>query len=430
VQDYPETTTLDLFRLGMRAAGEALRHPKSFDMGLVLHQWLSQMTVRHRSPNVRLKLPAAPMLLVTDREVSRHVLAAQPRHEGYGPGTMKRKGMSYLAPRALTIAEDVDWTRLRPFNERVLCAGRPHDFQAVFLGHVRRAFAGPLVSVEDIRDRMGRAMLAIVFGEGVAPERLASEVRAVFALVQNPVKRKLAGERGRRRVAALYASIRRMWDDGRGVADSSLLGLARGAGDSENVEVLLQQVPHWMFTFTGSGSDLLTRGLAMIGSRPDLLRRAREELSRGDKLDDPASIDALRYLEACLLEGARLYPPVRFTIHRAGAADSANGARITPGTELLQVFSLTQRDRAADPTADDFRPERWLSARPETEAMYPNLFLSGARRCPGRDLILFVCKAAAAHLLQTGLVVGTEKLATDPVPFSFPAKDLELRTPA
>jgi cytochrome P450 len=338
--------------------------------------------------------------------------------------------MSYLAPRALTIAEDMDWTRLRPFNERVLCAGRPHDFQAVFLGHVRRAFAGPLVSVEDIRDRMGRAMLAIVFGEGVAPERLASEVRAVFALVQNPVKRKLAGERGRRRVAALYDSIRRVWDDGRGVTDSSLLGLARGAGDGENVEVLLQQVPHWMFTFTGSGSDLLTRGLAMIGSRPDLLRRAREELPRGDKLDDPASIDALRYLEACLLEGARLYPPVRFTIHRAGAADSANGARITPGTELLQVFSLTQRDRAADPTADDFRPERWLSARPEAEAMYPNLFLSGARRCPGRDLILFVCKAAAAHLLQTGLVVGTEKLATDPVPFSFPAKDLEIRTPA
>jgi cytochrome P450 len=427
VNEYPQTTALDLCRLGMRAAGAALRHPRSFDMGLVLHQWLSQMTVRHRSPNVRLKLPAAPMLLVTDRDLSRHVLAAQPRHEGYGPGTLKREGMSYLAPRALTIAEDERWVRLRPFNERVLCAGRPHDLQRTFLGHVRRAFAQPVRSTEDIRIGMGHAMLAIVFGEGVAPESLADEMRAVFGLVQNPVKRRLAGARGRRRVEALYDGIRRAWQAGEAKGAPSLLGMARNAGEEED---LLQQVPHWMFTFTGSGSDLLIRGLAMIGSRPDDLRRARGELPLGGKLDEPASIDALRYLEACLLEGARLFPPVRFTIHRAGAADAVNGSRIAPGTELLQVFSLTQRDGGADPTADAFRPQRWLSTRPEAEAAYPNLFLSGTRRCPGRDLILFVCKGAAAHLLQAGLVISSEKLATDPLPFSFPERSLELRTPA
>ena len=426
MKDYPETTALDLCRLGMRAAGEVLRHPTTFDMGLVLHDWLRQMTVRHRSPNVRLKLPAAPMLLVTDREVSRHVLAAQPRHDGYAPGTAKRNGMSYLAPHALTIAEDGEWTRLRPFNEQVLCAGRPHHFQKVFLGHVRRAFSGPVASVEDIRVRMGRAMLAIVFGDGVAPETLAGEIRAVFGLVQNPVKRKLAGERGRRRVAALYDSLRRLWQS---AGESSLLSMARKAREGEDVETLLQQVPHWMFTFTGSGSDLLTRGLAMIGSRPEALRRVRDELSAGNP-EEPASIDAMKYLEACLLEGARLYPPVRFTIHRAGAADEPNGTPIPRGTELLQVFSLTQRNRGTDPTADDFRPERWLSSRPQAEALYPNLFLSGARRCPGRDLILFVCKGAAAHLLHAGLVVGAGSLGADPVPFSFPAKSLEFRTPA
>lgn len=424
---YPETTTLDLCRLGMRAAGEVLRHPRSFDMGLVLHEWLKQMTVRHGSPNVHLRLPTAPMLLVTDRELSRRVLGAQPRHDGYAAGTMKRKGMSYLAPHALTIAEDEEWAWLRPFNERVLCAGRPHDFQRAFLGHVRRAFAEPVTSVEDIRTRMGRAMLAIVFGEGVAPERLADEIRALFGLVQNPVKRKLAGGRGKRRVGALYESLRQAWRDGEGAAGTSLLGLARQARGSESVETLLQQIPHWMFTFTGSGSDLLTRGLALIGSRADVLGRVRGELGAAGPLDAPASIDALRYLEACLLEGARLYPPVRFTIHRAAAGDTANGTRIPSATELLQVFSLTQRDRRTDPTADDFRPERWMSAGSQAEAVYPNLFLSGARRCPGRDLILFVCKGAAAHLLHGGLVVGAHQLAADPVPFSFPVKRLDFR---
>jgi len=62
--------------------------------------------------------------------------------------------------------------------------------------------------------------------------------------------------------------------------------------------------------------------------------------------------------------------------------------------------------------------------------LYPNLFLSGARRCPGRDLIVFVCKGAAAQLLHAGLVVGARSLGADPVPFSFPAKSLEFRTPA
>jgi cytochrome P450 len=270
-------------------------------------------------------------------------------------------------------------------------------------------------------------MLAIVFGEGVAPEQLGSEIRALFALVQNPLKRKLAGERGKRRVAVLYESLRQAWRHGEAASGPSLLGLARAASGGESVETLLQQVPHWMFTFTGSGSDLLTRGLALIGSRADVLRRARAELGTAGPLDAPATIDALRYLEACLLEGARLYPPVRFTIHRAAAADAVGDTRIPPATELLQVFSLNQRDRTVDSTADDFRPERWMSSESQAEAVYPNLFLSGARRCPGRDLILFVCKSAAAHLLHRGLVVGTEKLAADPVPFSFPVKHLDFK---
>jgi cytochrome P450 len=429
VTDYPGTGALDLCRLAGRGAWALLRRPGSFDAGLVLHDWLTQMTRRHRSPNVRLNLPGLPMLLVTDRELSRHILAAYPRHSGYSAGTLKRKGMAYLAPQALTIAEDQAWDRLRPFNERVLCTGRPHDFQRAFLGQVRRGFGAPVGSVEHVRESMGRAMLGIVFGEGVAPARLAADIRELSGLVPNPVKRTLRGARGRRRVAALYDRLREAWHSADGAAATSLLGLARGAGGSEDVETLLQQVPHWMFTFTGSGADLLSRGLAMIGSRPDTLARVRAELASAGPLDDPASIDGLRYLEACLLESARLFPPVRFTLHRAAAGGAAPDARISPGTEILQVFSLTQRDRSSDPTADEFRPERWLEQASRAEAAYPNLFLSGARRCPGRDLILFVCKGAAAHLVhEAGLVVRCAELSADPLPFSFPARHLRFGT--
>ena len=93
------------------------------------------------------------------------------------------------------------------------------------------------------------------------------------------------------------------------------------------------------------------------------------------------------------------------------------------------MFSLTQRDTDADPTADAFQPERWLIPAMRAEAVYPNLFLSGARRCPGRDLILFVCKGAAAKLLlETGLRVSSPDLVRDPAPFSFPSKTLRFET--
>jgi cytochrome P450 len=428
-QPAPRTTVLDLVRLATRMARALARGPGSFDPSLELHSWLKDLTLRHGSRNLVLNLMLTRMLLVTDRDVSRHILAGYPRSDGYGAGTLKRKGMSYLAPQALTLAENGSWERLRPFNEQVLSTGKPHQYQRVFLGQVRQAFSEPVRTLEDIREAMGRAMLGIVFGAGVVPDQTAEDIRILFGLVQSPLKRLLRGGRERQRVELLYQSLRHAWQRNGGGEDSTLLGIARRAGGTGTEETLLQQIPHWMFTFSGSGADLLSRGLAMIGSRPDVLGRVHQELVAAGPLDDPASIDGLRYLEACLLEAARLFPPVARTFHRSGADDVVGNLWIPAGTEILQLFSLTQRDATADPTADAYRPERWLTGAPRAEAVYPNLFLSGARKCPGRDLILFVCKGAAAKLLlETGLVVRSAALARDPAPFSFPSKRLRFDT--
>ncbi|HKW42024.1 MAG TPA: cytochrome P450 [Gemmatimonadales bacterium] len=414
-----------------------MRAPRSFDPSLVLHDWMKDLTVRYHSANVVLNLLALRLLLVTDQNLSRHILAGQPRTTAYVAGTLKRKAMSYLAPQALTITDDAAWQRLRPFNERVLCAGRPHDFQREFLGHARRAFSGPVATVADVRDRMGQAMLNIVFGERVAPERLSADIRVLFGLVQSPLKRLLWGAIERRRLRVLYGSLRQAWGGlagqggqrSDGAARTSLLGIARAAGADGNPEALLQQMPHWMFTFSGSGADLLARGLALIGSRPEVLAGVRREIAGAGPLDAPASIDRLRYLEACLLEAGRLFPPVTRTFHRAPAGDVMMGTRIPPGSEILHVFSLTQRDRAADETANAFHPERWLDTPAKAAAAYPNVFLSGARHCPGRELILFVCKGAAAMLVaESGLSVHCDVLARDPVPFTFPEKLVRFRT--
>ncbi|HMH55440.1 MAG TPA: hypothetical protein VK535_04195, partial [Gemmatimonadales bacterium] len=209
MKGYGTTSLLDLGRLVSRAVSTAVRHPRTFDGGRVAHEWMKDLTSRYGA-NVCLKLGPNRMLLVTDRELSRHILADYPRSNGYTAGTLKRKGMSYLAPEALTIADGQEWERLRPFNERVLCAGRPHEYQRLFLDHVRRAFSAPITGVEDLRNRMGAVMLSIVFGEGVAPEGLATDIRVLLGLVQSPLKRWLRGSE-RRRVNGFYDTLRRLW---------------------------------------------------------------------------------------------------------------------------------------------------------------------------------------------------------------------------
>jgi len=164
------------------------------------------------------------------------------------------------------------------------------------------------------------------------------------------------------------------------------------------------------------------RTFALICARPHVRARVQQEIALAGSLDDPRSVARLPYVEACLREAGRLFPPVTKTFHRAPAGANAGGYRIAADVEVLHYLPLVYRVAAETPDAHDFRPERWLSgaagARP-----YPDMFLSGARACPGQDLILFVCKAAIATLLARGTTADNRKLTNDPLPLFFPEKE-------
>jgi cytochrome P450 len=389
------------------------------------------VTVRHNSENVVLNLLVKKVLLVSGRELSRHLLTAPPCSQGYVEGALKRNSMSFLAPHALTITHDDQWHRLRPFNETVLRTGEADPDQGAFLHQVRRAFSGPVGDLQEIRRSMGRAMLGIVFGDGSAPESLSEEIQALFGLVQNPVKRTLAGPAGRARRQAFDRRLRELWRQTRESGQPSLLARAHRLEDRGSEEELLQQVPHWMFTFTGSGTDLLFRTLALVGSRPPVRARALAELRGAGSLDQPTAIARLKYLEACLLEAGRLFPPVTLTFHRAPGGDVFGNTHIPPGIEIVHYFPQMQRAGASDPEAHCFRPDRWLDSAEWAWSTYPYLFLGGARACPGKELILFVCKSALAVLLEQRRVTAASRaLSEDPLPYGFPMKSVRLQVEA
>jgi cytochrome P450 len=360
---------------------------------------------------LRIGLAGKSVDVVGSREYSDDILAGSRLSGGLPPGALKTEAMRFLAPHALTIASGEVWSRLRRLNEAVLGTNATHPWAQTFLGHVRNAFDRAVSDRKDVRRSMGHAMTGIVLG---APDdALVHDVNALFAAVQSPLRRKLLGFLYGSRRNRLYKAITRGLET-QGPAEQTLIALARMEGADIERDVLAQQVPHWMFTFTGSGTDLLARTMAMVTSRPTVLRRALEDSAQAGPLDQAASMDRMHYLNACLLETGRLFTPVTRTVHRSAG-----------GNDIVHYFPLLQRDETLGPSVHDFRPERWLADGLDAAAAASNLFLRGPRACPGRDLILFVCRAALASQLQEQRVRGKSvRLARDPLPLSFPEREI------
>ncbi len=417
---YPKTRLSDLARLVGVLVKTLIGRG---DIAEAAAGWLRRLTRRYRSPNLVIDLIVRRVLFVSGSDLSGYVLAAPPSDQAFVEGTMKRKAMAFLAPNALTISHGAQWRALRAYNEDVLNTGGPNTHWQPFLAHVVSAFDRPVTDMSDIRRRMGQVMLAIVFGDG-APTHLIDDIQELFAEVG--LRTALIGSRKTAKRDRFYDDLRRLWQGRGSQGEPSLLSSGHDAAAKiddrfRRDDLLVEQIPHWMFTFTNSGSDLLARSLALIVSRVETLMRVRSEIETSGALSEAGTIQKLRYLEACILEAGRLYPPVAQTVHCAARGTAFEGTEIPAGTELLQMFPFVNRERSRDPLADEFTPERWLDRDDPVHALYPNLFLSGARKCPGRDLILFVDKAALAVLLRGPKMRRTENvLSHDPLPYSFP----------
>ena len=428
VKEHPSIRFVDLLGLLVRCAGGLARGPRSFNFGLTLQDWLGGLIRRTGSENVVLNLYFKKFLVVTGRDLSEHILAQPPDVGGYVEGMTKARAMSFLAPQALTITHGEQWRRLRKFNEAALRATEADARMQFILAGVRKAFPGPVSDIGDIRRCMAEAMRIVVFGSDRAPAHLAEDIRTLIAYVQNPVKRALLGWRETGRRKRFYNALRRLWREGSASSAPGLIAtaekMAKNGRHSE--EEFIQQIPHWMFTFTGSGTDLLARTLGIMASRDEVYERVRAEVMEQSSANCASAIMNMDYLESCLLETCRLFPPVTRTFHVAPQGDTFNGFYIPAGVEILHCFTVSQRALSMDATANDFRPERWVEPESNAGAIYPSLFLGGARDCPGKGLILFVCKAAISMLLQDSRIRSDcPALSKDPMPNSFPEAGLQ-----
>ena len=419
----PITGARDLARLIWGLAAAALRHPFLFDAQAVFEDWARRTAKELETDDLVVNLVVKKLLLVGSPELSRHILAEPPSRARLSAGSLKRTGMAFLASHALTISDDQEWSRRRAFNESVLQPQRRHHLAPCFVRYTLAAFESPINSIRDLRAAMGRTMLGVVFG-GEAPVTLVSDIETLFGLVQNPVKRLLVAPYAHWKRRRLYAALQESWR-AQPVERPGLLGVAnRSAAGLADTE-LLQQVPHWMFTFTGSATDLVMRTVTLITSYPAVHRQAMAELEAAGPLDAESFERAdLFFLNACLLEASHWYPPVTRTFHRAIEGTSVGGVHIPAGMEIMHLFPLfSSGNREPRAVSRRFNPQRWMRGHP---ACTFDPFLGGARTCPGKNLILLICATAVASLLRQQVVIQAPGIGAGPLPANFPRRGVHV----
>ena len=134
-------------------------------------------------------------------------------------------------------------------------------------------------------------------------------------------------------------------------------------------------------------ASLITSFLKVTAEHPETMQKLQKEIPGGsiyglDKLKD------LKYLNACLLETERLYPPCIGTLIAVKGTVSSiviGNTEMKPGEKLFCSFLSANRDeRIYGKDALEFRPERWLTQPPPQ----PHLTYGfGARSCPGQTFV-------------------------------------------
>lgn len=99
------------------------------------------------------------------------------------------------------------------------------------------------------------------------------------------------------------------------------------------------------------------------------------------------------YLDACIKEAIRYYPPATGLLPRVvpKGGDSYNGKYLPPGTVVgLAQWNFTRKNKVYGEDCEVFRPERWLEASPEQlarmEKSHELLFMTGRHRCLGERI--------------------------------------------
>ncbi|KAH0554766.1 cytochrome P450 4g15 [Cotesia glomerata] len=190
----------------------------------------------------------------------------------------------------------------------------------------------------------------------------------------------------------------------------AFLDLLMEAGQNGTV-LTEQEVKEQVDTIMFEGHDTTAAGssffLSMMGCHPDIQEKVIQELDQifGDS-DRPCTFQdtlEMKYLERCLMETLRLYPPVP-VIARQIKTDLklASGDYTVPGgcTVVVGTFKMHRLPHLY-PDPDTFNPDNFLPDKTANRHYYAFIpFSAGPRSCVGRKYAMLKLKILLSTILR------------------------------
>ncbi|XP_052751007.1 cytochrome P450 4C1-like [Galleria mellonella] len=162
-------------------------------------------------------------------------------------------------------------------------------------------------------------------------------------------------------------------------------------------------------TFMFEGHDTTASGitflLLMLANHQDIQEKVYQEMKSifGDSTR-PATTDDLaqmKYLELCIKETLRLYPPVHLVARKLKEPVKLSNYNIPAGTEcLIFIFDLHRREDLYK-NALTFDPDRFLPENSVDRHPYAYIpFSAGPRNCIGKKFAIMEMKSATSAIIR------------------------------
>ncbi|XP_078050340.1 cytochrome P450 4g15 [Augochlora pura] len=190
----------------------------------------------------------------------------------------------------------------------------------------------------------------------------------------------------------------------------AFLDLLMEAGQS-GVVLNEQEVKEQVDTIMFEGHDTTAAGssffLSMMGCHPEIQEKVIQELDEifGDS-DRPATFQdtlEMKYLERCLLETLRMYPPVPIIAREMNTdVKLASGDYVVPAGATVVVATIKMHRQAhIYPNPDVFNPDNFLPENTANRHYYAFVpFSAGPRSCVGRKYAMLKLKIVLSTIMR------------------------------
>ncbi|KAK3936290.1 cytochrome P450 [Diplogelasinospora grovesii] len=187
----------------------------------------------------------------------------------------------------------------------------------------------------------------------------------------------------------------------------NLVMAAQGSGQGLSLKEMHSSAEFLMLAGSETTATLLSGLTFFLITNPDKLQRLTHEI-RNDFTSESdicmESLAGMKYLNACIQEALRLYPPAPNGVPRVVPAGGRTILeRHIPAETRVSIHHYSTYHHPANFTnPDTFVPERWLGndrlyESDKRKALQP--FSTGARNCLGQNMALHEMRLTLAHVL-------------------------------